>query len=253
MATLTDIVSFLDAYLDLKSCPNDDSWNGLQIEGNATVSKVFFTTDAGIQTFEKAIEHKADMIVVHHGLFWDGTNPSYRGATKRRVELLIKHGISLYAAHLPLDKHPIVGNNAQILAIMGFEKDKPFALYKNDYISFIGKTEKPKAITEIQKILENNLGAQCKTLAFGPKEISTIAVCSGGGGYEQLFEAVDAGVDLYVTGDATECYHTARDNGLNVIFAGHHATEIVGVRALAPVVGKECSVETIFVDVPTGL
>ncbi len=252
MVQLTDIISFLDTYLAINTV-KDDSWNGLQVEGKTTVSKIMFAVDAGMQTFEKAIELKADMVVVHHGLMWNGTNPSYRGAHKRRIETLVQNGISLYAAHLPLDKHPVVGNNAQLIALMGFEKDKPFAMYHGDTISFTGKTKTPKTIAEIESILKNNLGAQCKTLAFGPQKISTIAVCSGGGGYEQLAEAAAAGVDLYVTGDATEYYHIARDYELNVIFAGHHATEIVGVRALAPVVNKECSVQTIFVDIPTGL
>lgn len=253
---LTKVVKFLDEYLNIKACEkNDNSWNGLQVEGKSEVKKIMFTTDAGIESFEKAAKIGADMIIVHHGIFWEANNPSIKDYTKKRVCMLLESGISLYAAHLPLDKHPVVGNNAQLLKILGFEQDenRPFGYYEGEYLSFIGKASNPKTVEQLAKILNKEIGAECKVLAFGPEKIRTVAICSGGAGYAQLDEAVSAGVDLYVTGDSTEFYHTAKDIGFNVIFAGHHATEIVGVRALSKAVAKELDIETIFVDIPTGL
>lgn len=256
MVKLEKVVNFLDNYLSIKDFEkNDNSWNGLQVEGKSEVKKIMFAADAGIESFEQAVKIGADIIVVHHGIFWEANNPSIKDHTKKRVSMLLKNGISLYAAHLPLDKHPVVGNNAQLLQILGFEQDKsrPFGYYKGEYLSFIGKTSKPKTIDQLVKILNKEIGAECKVLPFGSEKIRTVAVCSGGAGYAQLDEAVNAGVDLYVTGDSTEFYHTARDIGFNVIFAGHHATEIVGERALSKVVAKALKVETVFVDIPTGL
>lgn len=252
MHKLTEIVSFLDEYLDTKNV-KDDSWNGLQVQGREEVKKIMFAVDAGMQTFEKAKELSADMIVVHHGHFWKGADPRIVDFNKKRIEFLLQNQISLYASHLPLDKHPEVGNNAQLIKILGFEKDKPFAFYHGEFISFIGKTDKPKKVEEIQNILEKEIGATCKVLPLGKKEIKTIAVCSGGGAFPQLIEAMNEKVDLYLTGDSSEFYHLVKDFGINVICAGHHATEIVGVKALSEIVKDKFDIETIFVDIKTGL
>jgi dinuclear metal center YbgI/SA1388 family protein len=252
MIKLTDVVEFLDTYLDIKNV-KDDSWNGLQVEGSQEVNKIMFAVDAGMQTFERAVQEKANMVVVHHGHFWKPGDPRLVGFNKKRMEFLLKHNISLYASHLPLDKHAEVGNNAQLIKILGFEKSGPFCVYSGETISFTGKTDKPKTLDEIENILKTELGAECKVLPFGPKEIKTMAVCSGGGGYPQMIEAMQADVDFYLTGDSTEMYHYIKDAGINVIFAGHHATEIVGVKALAQVVKDKLNIETLFVDIPTGL
>jgi len=253
MPKLKEISLFLDAFLENEKV-KDDSWNGLQVEGKESVRKVLFAVDAGIETFEKAVEIGADMIVVHHGLFWKSSNPSIARWNRDRIKFLLDHGISLYAAHLPLDMHPEVGNNAQLLKILGFEKESNFGVYAGQTISFTGHANEPKTIDKIKDILAEEIGSECKILKFGPEKISRIAVCSGGGASFGLFlEAVDMGVDLYLTGDSTEMYHMAKDIGINVIFAGHHATEIVGVKALSTVVKEKLGVETVFVDIPTGL
>ena len=253
MVMLEKIVTYLDECLDTANI-KDDSWNGLQVEGNAQVSKIMFAVDAGIETIERAIKENANMIVVHHGHFWRLADPSIRKWSKKRIDLLLKNGISLYASHLPLDKHSKLGNNAQLLKLLGFDISKEFGGYHGETISFIGKSEQPKTLSEIEFILTEKLSATCKVLPFGNKQIKTIAVCSGGGADFSLFsEAVDAGVDLYLTGDSTEMYHLAKDIGINVIFAGHHATEIVGVKALSEHIKEKFDVETLFVDIPTGL
>ena len=253
MARLQDITLYLDTYLETSSV-KDDSWNGLQVAVADEVNKIVFAVDAGLETFERAAQVGANMVVVHHGMFWRSANPSIRDWNKKRVEFLQKNNISLYASHLPLDKHPEVGNNIQLLKILGFERECDFGWYSGVQISFTGRTSEPKSLGEIEQILQENTGAECKILPFGPEKISRIAVCSGGGAAFPLFmEAVDAGVDLYLTGDSTEMYQIAKDIGINVMFAGHHATEIVGVRALSGVIGEKFGVETEFIDIPTGL
>jgi dinuclear metal center YbgI/SA1388 family protein len=253
MANLNNIVLYLDTYLETDSI-KDDSWNGLQVEGKSEVNKILFAVDAGVDTFERAVQEQADMVVVHHGMFWKSSNPSIREWNKRRVEVLLQNGISLYASHLPLDKHPEVGNNAQLLKILDCKKECDFGYYAGQTISFIGRTKKEKTLSEIEQVLKKEINATCKILPFGPQKISRIAVCSGGGAAFPIFmEAVNAGVDLYLTGDSTEMYHMAKDIGINVMFAGHHATEIVGVRALADVVRDKFGIDTLFVDLPTGL
>lgn len=253
MPKLREIALYLDTFLE--NCGiKDDSWNGLQVEGKEEIDKVLFAVDAGVETFERAIELGADMIVVHHGLFWKSSNPSISKWNKNRVKLLLDNQISLYVSHLPLDKHGEVGNNIELLKILGFEKESDFGWYSGQTISFTGQTQEPKTIDQIKSILEQKIGSKCKILPFGPEKISRIAVCSGGGASFPLFmEAVNMGVDLYLTGDSTEMYHVAKDIGINVIFAGHHATETLGVKALSRVIKEKFGIETIFVDMPTGL
>lgn len=251
MAKLKDIVEFLDNYLktdDIK----DSSWNGLQVEGKPEVKKIIFAVDAGIDTFKKAIEEKADLIIVHHGHFWKTGNPAIIDGNKRRIGMLYENKVSLYASHLPLDKHKEVGNNAQLLEIIGAKIKEEFAEHEGQSIGWIGELKKPMTIKEAEKIINSKLKTKAKILPFG-KDIKRIAVCSGGGGYPTFFEALNKNVDLYLTGDAIEVYHATKDAKLNVIFAGHHTTETLGVKALSKIIKQKFKVETKFIDIPTGL
>ncbi len=133
MEKLKTIVDFLDGFLDIKNI-KDDSWNGLQWEGKETVKKIMCTVDAGATVFQKAVEEKVDMIIVHHGHYWKNTNPCFCGPNKKRLEILYKNNISLYAAHLPLDMHPEIGNNIMLLRLIGAKKSKPFFPYENKSI-----------------------------------------------------------------------------------------------------------------------
>jgi len=252
METLKKIVDFLDSYLEIHAI-KDSSFNGLQIEGGQRVGRVLFAVDAGILTFERAVEEKADLLVVHHGHFWQSSNPSFAGWNKRRMDILYKNGISLYAVHLPLDRHPVVGNNAQLLKILGAQISGEFLVRDGKNISWTGEFVSPVSVDAVAEKLRARLRAEVRVLAFGPKKVRTIALCSGGGGYGSFSEALDRKVDLYLTGDAIEIYHSARDAGMHVIFAGHHATETVGLQALMKVLGKRFSAETVFADIATGL
>jgi dinuclear metal center YbgI/SA1388 family protein len=252
MAKLKEVVNFLDNYLGTEDI-NDDSWNGLQIEGKEDVKKILFAVDSSVETFNRAIQEGADMSVVHHGLFWKKGNPSINGWLKDRVDILYKNGISLYASHLPLDRHEEVGNNAQILKLLNAKIDEGFIFKDGKNIGWIGEAKKPIPIQKIESILNVALNIKSIVLPFGKGEIRTIAVCSGTGGYPGFYEALAKKVDLYLTGDAIDLYSSAKDAKMNIIFAGHHSTEVFGVKALADVVKKKCKVETVFVDIPTGL
>lgn len=252
MVKLIKIVDFLDRYIGINEM-EDGSWNGLQFEGKSEVKKIGLAVDAAIDTFKKSIENGVDMVIVHHGHFWKDANPSLVNWNKKRIDLLYKNNISLYVAHLPLDRHEKVGNNVQLLKLLGAKIQKEFLDYKGKNISWIGRFEKGVEIKSIVTKLNSELNTKCTVLPFGKRIIKTIGVCSGGGDYRHFFEALNKKLDLYLTGDINEIYHVVKDAKFNVIFAGHHATEIVGVKALSKVLNKRFRVKTIFIDLPTGL
>lgn len=247
-----ELTNWLNFYLKIDEI-SENFWNGLQVEGNEEVNKVAVAVDSGLETFQKAAEAKADFVITHHGQFNKAQNPSIVGPVKKRIKTLLDNNISLYCAHLPLDRHLEVGNNAQILYLLGAKIISEFDLMEGKNIGWVGELPYVATIDQIAQVFQEKLKAQCKTLPFGVEKIKTIAVCSGGGGYSVFSEAVKAKVDLYVSGDSVEIYQTAKDNNLNVIFAGHYATETQGVRALADVIKDKFEVEVEFIDVPTGL
>ncbi|MFW6013840.1 MAG: Nif3-like dinuclear metal center hexameric protein [Candidatus Nanoarchaeia archaeon] len=251
MAKLSEIVQFLDNYLENASI-KDDSFNGLQFEGKEEVNKVLFAVDTGIETFKKAVELEADMVIVHHGHFWEKLNPCIKGFAKERFDILFENQISLYASHLPLDRHREVGNNAQLLELLDAKITEDFAEFEGISISYAGIV-KGTTVENIKELIEKKLNTTCYALEFGNKRVEKIAVCSGGGGLKVFNQAIELKPDLYITGEQTELYHLAKDAGINVIFAGHHATETLGVKALSKVVSENFNVKSEFVDIPTGL
>jgi dinuclear metal center YbgI/SA1388 family protein len=193
------------------------------------------------------------LIIVHHGLFWESRNPSMNGYLKERLDILYENKISLYACHLPLDRHAIVGNNAQLIKVLGGKIKSGFLFRDGKNISWIGEFSKPISAMTIQEKLNKSLNTRCITLPFGKKEIRTIAVCSGGPGYDEFYEALNCEVDAYLAGESRDIYTTAKDAKFNVFFAGHHATETLGVKALSEIISKKFGVKAVFVDLPTGL
>jgi dinuclear metal center YbgI/SA1388 family protein len=252
MENLSKIVRFIDTYLNISDI-DDSSYNGLQFEAKENVKKIVCAVTAGAETFAVAAKRKADMLIVHHGLFWKYVDPRIQSANKKRFSILEKNGISLYAAHLPLDLHPVIGNNAQLLKLIGAAKDRPFGRYNGRDIAYQGTFKKPKNLDDILSTLSSKLGAVCTVLPFGPKKVRTVAAVSGGAGRAPLAEAIQKGVELYISGESIEIYHDARDYGINVVFAGHHATETLGVKALAALLNRRMNVRAEFVDIPTGL
>ncbi len=247
---LEEVVRFLDDFLGIEEW-EDKSNNGLQVEGRSDVEKVAFAVDACMEAFEKAREIGADMVVVHHGLIWGGID-YVRGVTKKRLKFLLDNEISLYAAHLPLDAHPRVGNNVQLLRLLEIEPEGQFGVYKGKPIGFYGRFESPKKLEEIVKALRG-LNDHLVVLSFGRKDVRNVGAVSGRGSFA-LAEAVELGLDLFVTGEVDHsAYHLAKESGINVIFAGHYATETLGLKSLMNVVGEELELDVEFIDVPTGL
>ncbi|MDA3941533.1 MAG: Nif3-like dinuclear metal center hexameric protein [Spirochaetia bacterium] len=248
----------LDLYfrniLDMDIVKNiDSSMNGFQVDqGKNEVHKVAFAVDASLETFKMAKDWNADVIFVHHGLFWGHpiavTNNHYD-----RLSFLIKNNLSLYAAHLPLDMNPLIGNNYGIAKKLDLQNIQPFGSYKGVKIGASGTLIQAKTIDEILDILETNRKEALGVLPFGNKKISTVAVVSGGATRE-ITQAMEQKMDLYITGDLShETYHTCLEGGINMISAGHYFTETFGPKLLSEKLKRDKTVDTVFIDVPTGL
>ncbi len=230
----------------------DVSLNGIQVGSvDSELTKIAFAVDACMDSFRRTLQEGAQALFVHHGLFWGPAVP-LSGIMGERVGFLMKNDISLYACHLPLDRHAELGNNARIVNILGLEDVKPFGDYKGRKIGFKGRLPE---VSDLETLIVRLFGAwesRINALRFGPSEIRSVAVVSGGGTRE-VSQAIAEGVDLYITGDSSHSiYHECREAGINVLFAGHYLTEIFGVKAMADTVASELGIETVFLDIPTG-
>lgn len=231
----------------------DSSLNGLQADNDGReIRKVAFAVDACLESFERAARCGAQMLFVHHGLFW-GKPLAVSGVHRGRVEALIRHNLALFAVHLPLDQHPQLGNNAALADMLGIEDPKPFGEYHGKKIGYKGTLKTPLTIEEAAKKIEFMGRPAPALLPFGPHENKTCAVISGGAAYEAL-QAIDEGVDLYVSGEANHgMYHNALEGKLNVVAGGHYSTEVWGVRRVMARLAADTGLETEFIDAPTGL
>ena len=252
MVNRDEIVNFLDEYLNVLAFP-DKSRNGLQVEGKEEVEKIAFAVDACMDTFIKARAFGADMLIVHHGLIWGGIE-YVRGLVQKRLKFLLENELNLYAAHLPLDLHPEVGNNAQLLKLLELEPREPFGSYNGLNIGYISEFDESKPLPLVAQILVEKLKTDyVKAYEFGVEEIRRVGVVSGRGGFA-IPEAIEKGVNLFITGEFLhDDYHTAKEGRLSVIAAGHYASETLGVKALMPVLREKFGVKTVFIDNPTGL
>ena len=251
---LEDLDGYFRSVLSIEKLGSvDDSLNGVQVEGGGReIGKVAFAVDGCMESFRRAAESGAEVLFVHHGLFW-GKSIRLTGSHYRRLEFLIKNRLALYAAHLPLDMHPEFGNNAGIAAALGLEDRQEFGLYHGVKIGFKGRLRSPVSIEGILDLLRIRQEDCNAVLPFGPGEIRTVAIVSGGAPYE-LEQAIDDGVDLYVTGDSSHwSYHVAMEAGINMISGGHYRTETWGVRLLSERLARDTGLKTVFIDVPTGL
>jgi len=234
----------------------DISMNGIQVgasdSGSAEIRKAAFAVDACMESFERAAEAGADLLFVHHGLYWGKPLP-VSGSHYTRLRFLIDNNIVLYAAHLPLDIHPDFGNNAGICSSLGINNPEPFGDYRGQKIGFKGELESPVTLDGVLEHLGLSRERALSVLPFGPKEIRRIAVVSGGG-TDEVYQAMDEDADLYITGDCShQIYHPCLERGINLICGGHYHTETWGVRLLAERAAADLGIETVFLDVPTGL
>ena len=251
MAQLGEIVSFLNRELRVSDFA-DSSLNGLQVEGSETISKVAVAVDAGQAVIEAAVKTGAQALIVHHGLFW-GKPLAITGAHRRAVSTLLENRLSLLTYHLPLDAHVEWGNNFALGKILGLQHLQSAFPYHGNNIGCIG--ESSQTVSQLAATLGSLDGATTgpQVLNFGPSPSRRIGIISGAGA-DALYELPRLGIDTFITGEPRQfAYHFARDNALNVIFAGHYATETLGVKELGKALTLKFNTEWEFINLPTGI
>lgn len=249
---LAELVAYLDEYLDIANIPDyPGATNGLQVENSGTVRKIVACTDACQATIDMAAEREADLLLVHHGLFWgDGLRP-LTDRNYRRVRQLVAHDIAVYSVHIPLDIHPEVGNNVELARGIGLRVVDRFGDYQGRAVGVWGELLLVRE--ELAGRLEELLGQEPFVIPAGPETVRRVGVVTGGGA-AYVPQARAAGLDTFVTGEGPHhSYFDAQEWGLNVFYAGHYATETLGVKALARHLGDKFGLDWEFVDHPTGL
>lgn len=220
--------------------------NGLQVEGCERVDKVVTGVTASQALLDEAVRQQADAVIVHHGYFWKGESPLIRGMKRNRLKTLLSHDINLYGWHLPLDAHPVLGNNAQLAALLGITvrgEVEPLLLW--------GELAVPVSAPELAVRIEMLLGRKPLWCGdTGPHEVRRLAWCTGGG-QSFIDNAARFGVDAFITGEVSEqTVHSAREQRLHFYAAGHHATERGGIRALSDWLSENTELDVTFIDIP---
>jgi len=244
----------------------DGAMNGLQAQNSGAVTKIAATVDASLATIKMAIAAKADLLIVHHGLFWTSRQP-WTGKNHELLRLLVENNLAIYSSHLPLDAHPRLGNNALLCAALGLKNLKPFFVNRqrggDALVADCGGAPQPQTIgfksqtkisrNELAKRFARAIGVQPKIIPGGKNICEKIGVVTGGAGAE-LKQAADAGLDTFITGEGPHwTFALAEELGLNVFYGGHYATETFGVKALAAHLAKKFKLPWEFLDHPTGL
>ena len=221
--------------------------NGLQVEGRAEIKRLVTGVSASVELFGRAIEAKADAVLVHHGIIWTGQHPLYRGGYRERVRLLLAHEINLFAYHLPLDAHPTVGNNAQLGMLLELQDVRPFGEYQGRPIGVRGELDDVPGHVFFARV-ERVVDRKPLIFAYGPEKIRTVGIISGGA-QGDVTQAVDEGLDVYITGEVSErTLHYAKEERIHFVSAGHYATKRFGVRALGNHLEERFGLEVRFVD-----
>lgn len=248
---LNELVAYLNDYLDMARIPDyKEAYNGLQVEGRPEVRRVAFAVDACLATFEQAIAAGADLLIVHHGLFW-GTKAPVTGAYYQRLSLLLKNDLALYSCHLPLDVHPEIGNNHVLARQLQLSVSGLWDSMEGVPVGVYADTDLPRE--EFVRRVRDVLQIEPKVITTGPATVRRVGIITGGAG-SRIANAARAGIDTFLTGEgAHHTYFDAEELGVNVIYAGHYATETVGVKALGAHLQQRFGLETLFLDHPTGL
>jgi dinuclear metal center YbgI/SA1388 family protein len=254
LVPLADLTGYLDAYLRIREVPDEpNAVNGLQAENrSAAVSRIVAAVDASLATIVAAAAESPTLLLVHHGLFWDGNLP-LTDRRYRRVRALMDDDIALYSAHIPLDVHPEVGNNYILARQLGLTDLAPFASYQGIPLGVLGRLEPTVPRDDFVARIDTLLGVHAMLIPGGREICSRVGVITGGAG-SYIRAAHAAGLDAYVTGEgAHHTYFDAMELGVNVIYAGHYATETVGVKALAEHLSLAFGIPWEFHDHPTRL
>ncbi|TFG52196.1 MAG: Nif3-like dinuclear metal center hexameric protein [Gemmatimonadales bacterium] len=253
-ASLGIVTEFLDQYLGIQDVPDyPNALNGLQVENSGRIDRVVAAVDASQATIDGVAEKSSEgspLLLVHHGLFWDGNIP-LTGRRIRRVRRLLASDIALYSAHLPLDIHPEVGNNVELARAIGFDVSGWFGDQLGVPIGVWGALSISRQALVDQ--LDQVLGTRSLLLPGGPEQVGRVGIITGGAG-SMIAAARDAGLDTFITGEgAHHTYFDAMEWGINTVYAGHYATEQLGVQALARKVAAEFNLPWSFLSYPTGL
>lgn len=250
-ALLDVIVRDLDEYLNVAEVPDSSTaLNGLQVANRGRVHRIAAAVDASQRTIDTARASGCDLLVVHHGLFWDGNQP-VTGRRYQRLRSLFEGDMAVYSAHLPLDVHDEVGNNVLLARALGVELKGTFGSYKGIPVGRWGTLGVRREVLAAR--LDDLLGVRVHMMPFGPEVIERVGVVTGGAG-DLIPQAVEAGLHAFVTGEGSHHTHfEAEEGGINVFYAGHYATETWGVRALAERVSERYGLPWQFIDHPTGL
>jgi len=251
MPALSDVVNYTDDFLRIGEIGDwDNSLNGLQIENSGRVTLIGAAVDVSTRVLTEAQKRQVDLLIVHHGLFWPGLRP-IRGALRQQLRIAFENDIALYSAHLPLDIHPRVGNNAQLVVALGLKSARPFLEEKGQPVGL--KIPASLSRSELVRKLQKALNGPVKVFGFGPKRTRAIGVVTGAAGSE-IYRVADEGIDTFITGEAPHWAAVAAEElGVNLLFGGHYATEVFGVKALAAHLSKRFRVPWEFIDCPTGL
>ncbi|MFC2973973.1 Nif3-like dinuclear metal center hexameric protein [Azotobacter bryophylli] len=245
---LSVLVEEASRYLAVSGMP-DYCPNGLQVEGRAEVRQIVSGVTASQALLDAAVEVGADLVLVHHGYFWKSENPCVVGSKQRRLKTLLTHEMSLLAYHLPLDVHPEVGNNVQLARRLGVLVEGPLEPGNPRSVGLVGSLPEPMEPLDFARRVAHVLQRE-PLLIEAARPIRRLAWCTGAAqGY--IEQAIAAGVDAYLTGEVSEStVHSARENGISFLAAGHHATERYGVQALGDYLASRFSIEHRFIDCP---
>jgi len=251
MPSLTQIVEYTDKYLrvhEINDWPN--ALNGLQIENSGRVTKIGAAVDISTRVLSSAAKKDVNFLIVHHGLFWPGLQRVTQ-ALRRQLKLAFENDIALYSAHLPLDIHPKIGNNAQLARLLGIKSTRPFLEERGQPVGLAATVSLPRE--NLVERLRRTLRTPVKAFNFGPKRTTRIGIITGSAGSE-IYRVAEEKIDTFITGEAPHWAGVAAGElGLNLLLGGHYATEIFGVKALAAHLAKRFKLPWDFLDFPSGL
>ena len=251
MPSLSEIVSYTDRFLRIRDVGDwDNAVNGLQIENSGRVTRIGAAVDVSTRVLTEAAKKDVDFLIVHHGLFWPGLQP-IQGALRRQLRIAFENDVALYSAHLPLDIHARIGNNAQLVAALGLKSAQPFLEEKGQPVGLKIRASLPRS--ELVRKLQKVLNGPVKVFGFGPKQTRAIGAVTGAAGSE-IYRVAEEEIDTFITGEAPHWAAVAAEElGMNLLLGGHYATEVFGVKALATHLSKRFRVPWEFIDCPTGL
>jgi dinuclear metal center YbgI/SA1388 family protein len=245
MSSLNRLVAYTNELLSVDEF-KDYAPNGLQVEGKHEIHRLLSGVTATMDLIDAAIEHQADVLLVHHGWFWNKENPCVVGMKKQRLQKLMCHDISLLAYHLPLDAHPILGNNAQLAELFGFTTE---GVMDSQGIGNFGRLREYMSLEDFGEKIEKGLNRKPLLISGGDHAIRRIAWCSGGA-QDWIHKAIELGVDAFISGEISEStVHIAKESGIHYIAAGHHATERYGVKTLGDHLAAKHGLAHTFIDI----